>query len=252
MENLEQITTIATSTFYKAGSANDEMRAELAKRFVREAVRLGYSLVIVDCGSSDELLKNFQSYGQNVHVYLEQKMSLGQSRRHAIKLALELGKSVIATTEPEKVDYIHNISETVKPIIDGSADLVVPSRRSLNSYPVVQQYAEMMGNIFWKELTGNELDMWFGPRTFRKEMSTYFLDYNEEYGGKWDSIFIPVMDAIVDGKIVKSVVVDYTHPIEQTSFEEHDLSFHIKRFKQLENLIPALETHWKKRTGKRV
>ena len=164
---------------------------------------------------------------------------------------MDLGKSIIATTEPEKVDYIHNISETVNPIVAGFADLVVPRRNSLLSYPIAQQYAEMMGNAFWKELTGNDLDVWFGMRTFKRDIGAYFLDYNDEYGGKWDSIFIPVMDAIADGKIVKGVAVDYTHPAEQTAFEEHDLSFHLKRFKQLENLIPALETHWKKRTNKR-
>ena len=104
-----------------------------------------------------------------------------------------------------------------------------------------------MGNLFWNKLTGHDLDMWFGPRTFRRDISAYFTAYNGEYGGKWDSIFIPVMDAIIGGENVKSVTVDYTHPAEQTAFEEQDLSLYWKRVKQLENLLPALETHWKKK-----
>ena len=55
------------------------------------------------------------------------------------------------------------------------------------------------------------------------------------------------MDAIIDGENVKSVTVDYTHPAEQTAFEEQDMSLYLKRVKQLENLLPALETHWKKK-----
>ncbi|MFA5887126.1 MAG: hypothetical protein WC852_00220 [Candidatus Nanoarchaeia archaeon] len=249
MVNLEQITAIATTTFYKPGSENDAMRAEIAKKTVRNAADLGYPIVIVDGGSSDELLKEFQSYGQNVYVHVEPKMGMGESRRHALNLAMKLGRHVIAWVEPEKENYIHSIAKTVEPIFDGSADLVVPRRASLASYPLGQQQAESMGNLFWNKLTGHDLDMWFGPRTFRRDISAYFTTYNGEYGDKWDSIFIPVMDAIIGGENVKSVTVDYTHPAEQTAFEEQDLSLYLKRVKQLENLLPALETHWKKRKG---
>lgn len=247
MANLEQITAIATTTFYKPGSENDAMRAELAKKTVRNAAALGYHIVIVDGGSSDEFLKEISSYGLDVHLHIEPKMGLGESRRHAISLAMKLGKYAIAWVEPEKADYIHSIADTVRPIDERVADIVVPRRASLASYPLGQQYAESMGNLFWNKLTGHDLDMWFGPRTFRRDISAYFTDYKGEYGDKWDSIFIPVMDVITDGKVVKSVTVDYTHPAEQTAFEEQDLSLYWKRVKQLENLLPALETHWKKK-----
>ena len=62
----------------------------------------------------------------------------------------------------KKENYIFSIAKTVEPIADGSADLVVPRRASLASYPLGQQHAESMGNLFWNKLTGHDLDMWFG------------------------------------------------------------------------------------------
>ncbi len=83
-------------------------------------------------------------------------------------------------------------------------------------------------------------------RKWRKELSDYFLNYNGEYGDKWDSIFIPVMNAIFDGKRVSGVEVEYTHPHKQTEMEEHNLTFYRKRVEQLENLMTSLEKHQRK------
>ena len=62
----------------------------------------------------------------------------------------------------------------------------------------------------------------------------------------WDSIFIPVMDIIFDGKKVMRVEVDYTNPAKQTEIEENDPTFLEKREKQLQTLKYALKRHWNK------
>ncbi|MBL7148070.1 MAG: glycosyltransferase [Nanoarchaeota archaeon] len=236
--------TIATTTFYNPNLEDDIHRAKIAKNSIRTANNLGYEIVIVDGGSSEELLKEFEKYG--ARVYSQTSKGMGKSRRQAIREAYNIGREVVAWAEPEKESYISQIVKTAEPIIKDSADLVVPKRKSLESYPAAQQYAEPLGNLFWKDLTGYDLDMWFGPRTWKKEISDYFLNYNGEYGDLWDSIFIPVMNAIIDGKKIISINVEYTHPKKQTEMEEHDLKFHWKRIKQLNNLMPNLETHWRK------
>lgn len=242
--NISNKVAVAITTFYNPNDENDIYRASLAKSVVRKATDLGYEVILVDGGSSDELLKEFEQYGARLYTQLSRGM--GSSRRQAIREAHNTGRSIIAWTEPEKEDYIPKIVDTAFPIITGSADLVVPRRKSLRSYPTAQQYAELFGNTFWKELTGTNLDVWFGPRTWRRELSDYFLNYDGTYGDKWDSIFIPVMDAIADGKKISGVEIEYTHPSRQTGLEEHDLTFSKKRLEQLENLILGLETHWRK------
>ena len=171
---------------------------------------------------------------------------MGASRRQAIKEAYNTEKKVIAWTEPEKEDYIQKIADTACPILDGSADLVIPRRKSMQSYPLVQQHTEAFCNDFCRELTGFDLDFCFGPRTWHRNMSHYFLDYSGNYGDKWDSLFIPVVHAIADGKKVIGVKIEYNHPIEQTKVEEHDLFFYKKRLEQLENVMNASYDYWKK------
>ena len=176
---------------------------------------------------------------------------MGKGRRQAVKIAYESRKEIIALMEPEKVSYVSEIINTVKPIIDGKAELVIPKRKSLISYPVVQQHSEALVNFFVKELTGLILDISFGPRTFKRELSNYFLNYSGEYGDTWDSIFIPVLNAIHDKKSILSLDVNYIHPKEQTEFEEHDIKFFKKRVSlQLCELTEILEKHWIKLKNK--
>ena len=68
-------------------------------------------------------------------------------RRQAIREAYNTGRDIIAWTEPEKVDYIPKIADTAFPIVNGSVDLVVPRRKSMQSYPTAQQYAEPLGKM---------------------------------------------------------------------------------------------------------
>ncbi|MFH1637021.1 MAG: hypothetical protein ABIB71_01185, partial [Candidatus Woesearchaeota archaeon] len=226
---------IATTTWYRPDVESDVLRSKLAKKTIRKAIGLGYDVVVVDGGSSEEFLKELEGYGAK--VYAEELRGMGKGRRQVLKLAYETGKEIIAWIEPEKDSVIPELFKAVLPIVEGSADLVIPKRRSLETYPLLQQYAENMGNLFWKDLTGHDLDMWIGVRVFKRELVNYFLDYKGEYGDEWDSIFIPVMDAIVDGKTVKGVEINYVHPKEQTEIEEHDLQFHRKRLEQLNNFI---------------
>ncbi len=242
IKKLAERIAIATTTLYKPNVGVDVHRAKLATDSIKTATMLGYEVIVVDGGSSDEVLEEFRRYG--ARVYPEKERGMGKSRRQAIRLAHDTGKEVIAWTEPEKTSYMREILKTAKPIIDGSADLVVPKRRSLESYPIAQQLSEPFGNLFWKELTGHALDMLFGPRTWNRRLSDYFLSYDGRYGDEWDSIFIPVMNAIFDGKGVIGVEVEYTHPKEQKEGEEHDINFYKKRLLQLENLLPAFEAHW--------
>jgi glycosyltransferase involved in cell wall biosynthesis len=240
--NIAAKIAIATTTFYRPDSESDKYRAELAGKLVARSVELGHEIIVVDGGSSEELLRSFERFG--ARVYLQTSKSMGAGRRQAIKEAQDTGREVIAWTEPEKAGYIDDIVKTAEPILAGAADLIVPRRKEMYSYPTAQQNAEPLGNSFWKALTGRDLDVWFGSRTWRRDVSDYFLDYCGEYGDKWDSIFIPVLDMILDGKRVGEVQVDYTHPPKQREIEDRTLDFYWKRIEQLTNLMGALEKHW--------
>ena len=264
--NIASKVAIGTTTWYKKGQPNGELRAGLAERVIKTAVDMGYKIVVVDGGSDDWFLNRLE--GNKVKIYQETPGGgMGGSRRECLQYAHNLNTPIVAWMEPEKVDYVKEIVKTAEPILKGKADLVVPDRRIeiksgkyiLPYYPTSQENEELFGDDCWRELTGTDLDVWCGPRTWNRDFSDYFLQYNGKnfsyttkdgkeipYGDKWDSIFIPVMQAILNGEKVIGVKVDYVHPKEQTELEEGNFGATLKRLDQLNNLVPAFTDYWNK------
>ena len=235
---------IATTTLYKPDSESDRIRSQLAERTARIAGEIGYEFVVVDSGSPDDFLSELQRYGAK--LYPRKPTTMGEGRRDAIRTAYDTGKPVIAWLEPEKCNYVLELANTVVPILEGKADLVVPRRRSLDSYHEFQQLTEKVGNLYWRDLTGIDLDVWFGPRTWEKNLSEYFLRYAGEYGDEWHTIFIPLLDIIADNHKVIGVDIEYAHPKEQAEIEKHSIEFHAKRIRGLSVLTEALKSHFGK------
>lgn len=228
---------IATTTFSKA----IDLRSRLAVRTVKEAGRIGYSIVVVDGGSAKEFREELLACG--VLLFDEAAKGMGPSRRQAMREAAKLAgeDGIVVWMEPEKHTFVSELHKVMTPLLKGEADLIVPARKSLSSYPPEQEHAERIGNLAFKYLFGREFDPWFGPRAMNQKALGYFLDYRGEYGDKWDSIFIPVLRAMKGGLRVESVEVDYSHPHEQTAEEIGRVDFLLKRVEQLLNLVPALE-----------
>lgn len=242
MSDLSSHLAIVTGTLYNYEQEGDKERAELSVQTFQHIHDFGYEAYIIDGGSPQELVDEYRNLG--VHVYVEPGIPMGKGRRLAISQAMETNKEVIAYFEPEKVDFVRLIEQCATPLLSNEADMVIPSRLSMKSFPTIQQYTEPAMNIFWRELTGNHFDMCFGPRVWRRELSSYFLDYDGEYGDTWDAIFIPVINAVHSGARVESISVDYTHPISQTTMEEHSMKFCMKRIDQLSLLTKVMEKHW--------
>ena len=233
---------LVTGTLYTMVTQSERVRAELAKRTIKDAHENGFEIIVLDSGSPKELLSEFANFGAIVKN--SQYQGMGPGRREAIFSAYEKEKEVIVWIEPEKYTIIPELVKIVEPILYDSADFVIPRRISLASYPKAQQYTEPFGNAYFRELTGWDLDVFFGPRVFKSAMAKYFCSYDGKYWDKWDAIFVPLLDAIHEGRRLLSVNVDYTHPREQTEIEEHDLRFYRKRLFQLENIMKSMGDHW--------
>jgi glycosyltransferase involved in cell wall biosynthesis len=247
MENLAERTAIAMVTFYNPDRESDRLRASLARASVKNARDFGHRVTIVDGGSADELLRDFERYG--AIIFSQEKQGMGNAIRQSMRAAYNLGIDFIALTEPEKVDYIPKIQLT-SGVLDEGTEIVIPKRRSKQSYPQDQQFFEEIGNAYFAKITGRDFDVFFGPRTFRRNISSYFLDYNGEYGDKWDSIFVPVIDIIHKGVKIDELTIDYTHSAKQTQLEEQDPEFFKKRLIQSYNLLPTFKRHWERLSSK--
>jgi hypothetical protein len=236
---------IATTTMY---SSLIEPRAKLALLTIRAAVKAGYKMVVVD-SSPAEVAEAFSNEGAAV-LSQDRKQSMGVCVRKGIQIASELAgtEGVVVRMEPEKfslIDCLPHLSADLEP---GKNDIVIPGRKNMKSYPVFQQYAEAMGNLFFRKVAGIpvEADLWFGPRVFLSHVSNYFLDYRGDYGDVWDAIFIPVLRALSNGIHLSAVQVDYVYPEEQRLEEDGNLYYYEKRVKQLVFLTEALKAEAQK------
>ena len=280
-------TIIATTTMYpeKDGqiSESDKMRANLALKTIEKATAIGYTIAVLDGGSSE----SWRTQARNLDaVLVEEDLSaypghhfMGRGRRQILDFAGNYGNhEVVLWMEPEKHTFILPEIQADSPsgiiaqaVFEGLADAVVPRRNdSLQAYPLQQQVEELLGNVHIMEAmrdfvyergflddpvqTVPYLDLWIGPRAICKDTGLQaFLNYhgeirlNEEGAevihehDQWESIFAPLWKLMLQRKRVRSVPVDYVHPVEQTDFEKGNSDFNQKRLYQLEKIIQCNE-----------
>ena len=244
-----QYVAVATTTKYDINSKVGKVRAKLALQTVKSFCDLGAEVYVVDDSSSDRFFNELKSTG--AHVYHENffkgKHSMGKSKRQALKLACSGGRKVILWTEPEKTCLPNQLYKIAEPILNNSAEIIIPDRRPLCTYPISQQYAENLGNAYWKEVTGTDLDIYGGVRVIKNktEAISNFLNYKGKYGDLWEGLYVPVIQTIIAKKErVVGIKIDYIHPKVQTEIEEGNPRFTEKRLAQLNNLSLTFKKSW--------
>lgn len=259
---------LATTTFYpsKDGkmAADVKLRAELALNMLRSAQFHYHSVIVVDGGSDAGWRKEAVNHGAKlIDEVRNENHTMGAGRRQALSAAGNMGKPIICWLEPEKYPFVTlPLIRSAAPVYDSRADIVVPRRMDeLESYPVQQRFEELTGNLTVMELLRGYLikqgltieeserrvpylDQWIGPRVMNQTGLEYFLNYNGKIGDavhdRWESIFVPLWQAMIEGKAkVRGVAVPYVHPREQTELESSTPEYSLKRVQQLNVIVDA-------------
>lgn len=260
---------IATSTFYPNWNPNEInkslstlTRGKLALETIKEAVGKGYQVVIVDGGSGDLFVSQAKNLG--AMVFNQDKNGMSPGRRQAFREASNLSEAkVICWTEPEKISIVKDcLPDAITPILLNDADIVVPKRNdaSFSTYPKYQAKIEKQANGLWNKIlrrnglltdATEDIDIWFGPKLFRNDpkilslflaryslAETKFGLYKDANPEDWaDAVMLPIIAALKEGYRVKSVLVSYIHPPEQTKLEANNEFFDEKRRKQFRSII---------------
>jgi len=210
---------------------------------VKNAREFCIPILVVDGGSPEGFLEEIRDHGATVLSEVDHpRGAMGPGRRQAIAGGFRITDGRISCyIEPEKYDMVRYVEMCYAPILGDSADLNVPRRYSWITYPKAQQLAEPLGNLHFRQVTGLDYDMWFGPRFFNAAAGKFFLEYNDEHGGAWDPTCVPVIRAAAAGLRVAATKVDYVNSPEQTAEEEQSASWTKRRAAQLANLMEAHE-----------
>lgn len=225
----------------------DKIRGDLALESLHHAIEAGYQIIVVD-GKSTKTFRRQLALLPQVHVIKRKSWKRSPARRQAFSYAARLPNvHVIVYCEAEKVNFVtHHIEQTVKPILEKKADIVIPKREPklfVQTYPKYQFESEVEGNKLYNaqlKLQGllpkdsEDFDHFFGPRAFKndKRILSLFLkkvkfglDTVEMEGLSFDpeelsnSIFFPIVLALKRGYTVTSVEVRFSYPKVQKENE---------------------------------
>ena len=207
-------------------------RIEMAKEFANELSKnKNIHIVSSICNYSEQFFENINFTTVKIDIRNE---TVGQHRRKAFKKALELGtkdNDVYVWAEPEKLGFEKYIEEMAKPIENGDVDIVIPRRNSLDSYPSWQIPWEQTGNQMIKQIIGEDLDYFFGPRALSKKATQILTEYpgKQNVTDIWDSIFSPLIDFKLNNLKFGEVDVFFEYPKEQRDKEQEDINMLTRR-----------------------
>jgi hypothetical protein len=241
---------VATTTFYKSV---EETRFKCAEKTIRNSKTHGSRIVIIDGSPVESVAEQLRNLGGEVYTQSAIAKTMGDARRELYRViggTLRGYEKYILWTEPEKYDLMHCIPGIITQLDMMSSrepgtqvDIVVPRRsaKSMESYPAFQRASETVGNRVYKETTSLDVDIFFGPVAFHRNMLNYFIDCKPQQWGAEDTYiqhYVPVL-ASKDGAIISSVEIDFEYPPEQKEEEENaDLKKMVtKRNWQLASLV---------------
>jgi len=231
---------ITTITSYKDINS---VRAQCALKTILEAKKLSIPIVVVDRNSHPEFLRKIDALkGIVIRKKRDRIDIMGPDYRLAMDKGMEITNGVFTSfIQAEKYPMVKYVKRCSREILNDFIDLNIPARKSFYSYPLAQQYAELLGNLHFKQVTGLNYDMWFGPIFIGRRAWPYFRDYKDDYGGMWDSLTVPMIRCIKNNLQIGSTILNYKHPKEQTKNEENNIDFIYKREMQLKNLTRAID-----------
>jgi len=262
---------VVTTTYYPDRT---DIRFDLALELCRLAAHHKTHLFIVDGSPNHATVSdNFQKAGKGYVHAIEQKHKKYSGKGGALRQAImeatlwikhnnnanhggasgQWKDAAIVFTEPEKVDMMNHIHQIVAPLLEGKADVVVPTRQDElfhDTYPIEQYHSESFGNKHFDILSkqnegfrsdtgeGTALDWLFGPFAFRAELARKWMTYG---GDSWDAQMIPYVRGVRKRNWrIASVVVDFKHEEVMKGQEEGGKAWTEKRLLQLNLLFDLL------------
>ncbi len=216
-------------------------RIMCAQEFLRSVRSVTPHVVVVTDSLSEPLARQ-----TGVQTMQMENQNTGATRRAALSAALALvpeeGPSALVWSEPEKIEIGKFLKIITQPVLEGAADLIIPRRADMASYPSWQVSWEATGNAMCSTVLGQEFDYFFGPRVLNKRAASYFLNYpgTQQVSDAWDCVYSPLVDCKYAGLKFGEVVIDFSYPSVQRDAEREDMSMLPRRTKTLDLIVREL------------
>lgn len=128
--------------------------------------------LIIDDGSSDQTTQVALDNGVDYVVRFSQNQGLASAFQAGIDAALKLGADIVVNTDADNQYDASAIPALIKPIVDGTADVVVGDRdtASVSEFSSLKRYLQTLGTNVVKRFSGTDVhDATSGFRAFSRD-----------------------------------------------------------------------------------
>ena len=128
--------------------------------------------LVIDDGSSDGTAQIAESLGVHHVVRMPRNRGLAAAFEKGLQTAVQLGADVIVNTDGDNQYRGEGISDLVKPILDGEADMVIGNRRveTVPHFSRVKVFLQKVGSRVVRWSSGTDVpDATSGFRAFSRE-----------------------------------------------------------------------------------
>ncbi|MFA6285031.1 MAG: hypothetical protein WC643_00685 [Parcubacteria group bacterium] len=234
---------VCTTTFRQGNPENpiERVRTEVFIDTVKKMAGFGLPLVVVYIETQNQILDEVKELG--AILVSQQSSGMGNIRKEALRAALDKFPNAkhLCWLEPEKPDMVQFIEPMHSRMIQEQSSLGMFNRVDMSSYPPEQAHYYLFCRAVASQLIGFDLDY-----AFTRPATAYFLEYQGEYGNKWDSILIPRLRVIKAGAGISTLLICFRNDPRMTQAELGNEKIILKRIEQLNNVIPSLIAEWQK------
>lgn len=127
--------------------------------------------LIIDDGSTDNTVNVAKKYGVKHFVIHSKNMGLARSFNDGINYALSIGADIVVNTDGDNQYPQEQISDLVKPILDGKAEIVIGDRQTatIEHFSPVKKLFQRFGSTVVNKAAGTNLpDAASGFRAYSK------------------------------------------------------------------------------------
>lgn len=117
-------------------------------------------ILIIDDGSTDKTVEVANSLGVNRVVSLGSNKGLAKAFLAGIQNALDMGADIIVNTDADNQYLGEDIAKLVKPILNGSADIVIGTRpvSKIKEFSLLKKFLQKLGSGVMRLLSSTKVE----------------------------------------------------------------------------------------------
>ncbi|HVV26020.1 MAG TPA: glycosyltransferase family 2 protein [Candidatus Saccharimonadales bacterium] len=129
-------------------------------------------VVVIDDGSTDQTVEVAKKHGVKHFVRHARNQGLGRSFHDGVFYALGIGADIVVNTDGDNQYPQERISDLVRPIIEGAADIVIADRQThkIEHFSAFKKFLQRLGSAVVNKAAGTRLpDAVSGFRAYSRE-----------------------------------------------------------------------------------